>query len=62
MKNKIKKYLVTVLENATNGVIYSDSFRSLWTAHHTATRFRAIYGCDNVVITNTTTGEVIEGL
>lgn len=62
MKNTIKKYLVTVIENATNGVIYSDSFRSLWMAHHTATRFRAIYGCDNVTIVNTATGEVVESL
>ena len=62
MNTKIKKYLVTVLESSTNGVIYSDSFRSLWVAHSTATRFRAIYGCDNVAIVNTATGAVIEGL
>ena len=61
MKNTNKKYLVLVIEESTNGVIYSDNSRSLFLASLKAERLRAVYGCDNVTIVDTTTGEVLAG-
>lgn len=62
MKTKSKKFVILVTEENTNSTVYSDRTNSLLIANFRASRLRAIYGCDNVVIVNTRTGEVIEGL
>ena len=62
MKAKAKKFVILVTEESTNSTIYSDRTNSLFIANFRASRLRAIYGCDNVVIVDTTTGEIIEGL
>lgn len=62
MKTKAKKYAILVTEERTNSTVYSDQTNSLIIANFRASRLRAIYGCDNVIVVNTRTGEVIEGL
>lgn len=62
MRTKTKKYVVLVTEESTNATVYSNRTNSLFSAHWSASRLRAIYGCDNVVIVDTRTGAVIEGL
>jgi hypothetical protein len=62
MKAKAKKFVILVTEESTNSTVYSDRTNSLLIANCRASRLRAIYGCDNVVIVDTRTGEIIEGL
>ena len=62
MRAKIKKYVILVTEESTHSTVYSDRTNSLLIANFRASRLRAIYGCDNVIIVDTRTGEVIEGL
>lgn len=62
MKNKAKKFVILVTEESTNSTVYSDRTNSLLVANFRTSRLRSIYGCDNVVIVDTRTGEVVEGL
>lgn len=59
---KLKKYVLLVTEKSTNSTVYSDRTNSLLIASFRASRLRVIYGCDNVVIVDTRTGEIIQGL
>lgn len=62
MKNKTKKYVILVVEEDTNSTVYSGRTNSLFIANFKASKLRAIYGCDNVIIVDTRIGEIIEGL
>lgn len=62
MRTKTKNYVILVTEESTHSTVYSDRTNSLIIANFRASRLRAIYGCDNIVIVDTRTGEVIEGL